>query len=226
MTTAFCAKIQAWLSAYLDGELDDRRRSEMDAHLAICSDCREELAALQRTSAVLRCWQTPEVDPQLSVTFTERLAKHAAQPDRREFAYPRLAWAGAMVVVLLISALVARQPERHLSSNPTMTTFETRGNSRSPAPEMIAGVPLHVTRHAISKKAAHVVSKGGVVSMPPAVIIEKGAPRSDRHDVPVEPSVAVVETLAETPALTPALMAAPPAKQPEQVVVDMWAETN
>lgn len=39
------------LSAYLDGELDSDERRRLDAHLAICAQCKARLAALQMLAA-------------------------------------------------------------------------------------------------------------------------------------------------------------------------------
>ncbi|MCZ6760099.1 MAG: anti-sigma factor [Gemmatimonadetes bacterium] len=41
-------KWTALLSAYLDGELDDRQRSELEQHLEVCAECEGVLAGLKR----------------------------------------------------------------------------------------------------------------------------------------------------------------------------------
>jgi TRAP-type uncharacterized transport system fused permease subunit len=50
--------ISAWLGAYLDGELQNPRLAQIEAHLAGCVDCQEELKALQDLSDLLR--EAPE----------------------------------------------------------------------------------------------------------------------------------------------------------------------
>ena len=47
------------LSAYADGELDDKSRTQLESHLADCSECRAELASLRRTRALLRALPQP-----------------------------------------------------------------------------------------------------------------------------------------------------------------------
>ena len=42
-----------WLALYYDGELDARRREQVEAHLPTCEPCRQELAALKSLSDVL-----------------------------------------------------------------------------------------------------------------------------------------------------------------------------
>jgi hypothetical protein len=44
-----CDEVQAQLSAYLDGRLDETHRRAVESHLASCSHCRAEAAALRRT---------------------------------------------------------------------------------------------------------------------------------------------------------------------------------
>lgn len=42
-----------WLALYYDGELDAMRRDQVEAHLAVCVACQEELAALKGLSDLL-----------------------------------------------------------------------------------------------------------------------------------------------------------------------------
>ncbi len=42
-----------WLALYYDGELDSRRRAQVEAHLPACLLCQQELAALQALSTAL-----------------------------------------------------------------------------------------------------------------------------------------------------------------------------
>lgn len=44
----------AWVGAYLDGEMDEQRRAEMEAHLAQCPHCQEELRSLSALSGLLQ----------------------------------------------------------------------------------------------------------------------------------------------------------------------------
>ncbi len=52
--------IQELLSSYIDGDLSPGERSEVDAHLAECEACREELALLELTLAALH--DLPELE--------------------------------------------------------------------------------------------------------------------------------------------------------------------
>jgi anti-sigma factor RsiW len=50
--------------AYLDLEMSEQDRQNLEAHLANCSECSQELARLQRLSAFLSSAATPEINPQ------------------------------------------------------------------------------------------------------------------------------------------------------------------
>jgi len=59
--------VTAWLDAYQDGELRPSQRRKVEAHLAECSACREELATRQALSAWLR-----DLPADLPLTPSER----------------------------------------------------------------------------------------------------------------------------------------------------------
>lgn len=49
-----CERIDAWFEDYLDGELDSAECSELEAHVATCAPCREELALARSVVGGLR----------------------------------------------------------------------------------------------------------------------------------------------------------------------------
>lgn len=71
------------LSAFLDGELDQRGQMEVQAHLETCPACREELEALQRVSHLLHASPQPDFTP--AASFRDRLM---LQLPRRDEALP------------------------------------------------------------------------------------------------------------------------------------------
>ena len=47
-----CREFEDFILRYLDGELTDRQRSVFEWHLRICRECREYLAAYQRSREI------------------------------------------------------------------------------------------------------------------------------------------------------------------------------
>ena len=55
--------IQSKLGAYLDGELSERSRLEVETHLVSCPDCQQELESLRQLSYLLHTAPQPEFSP-------------------------------------------------------------------------------------------------------------------------------------------------------------------
>ncbi len=64
----FDERLQADKLDLLYGEADPEVRARVEAHLAACRECREELAGLSRLRRQLRAWQRPAAQP----AFTPR----------------------------------------------------------------------------------------------------------------------------------------------------------
>jgi Putative zinc-finger len=67
-----CREIRQALGVYVLGAIDPAERAQVDAHLATCPGCREELASLAGLPAMLR---------KVPVVEAERLASPDAEPD-------------------------------------------------------------------------------------------------------------------------------------------------
>jgi anti-sigma factor RsiW len=106
------------LNAFVDGELDAQRESEVLAHLAWCRECSSEADALQRFKAALR-----EADPCLPMDLSARLmavssfptAVHPARRPTRvrrqlDSRVGRLAVSGAFVVLGIGGAISLAGP--------------------------------------------------------------------------------------------------------------------
>jgi hypothetical protein len=89
------------LAGLADGTLDERERAEVDAHLATCASCREELPlALRGATAASRL---PEVDPPVGMT---RSVVDEARPVRSPRARKAWAWAAAPVAAAVVALAV------------------------------------------------------------------------------------------------------------------------
>lgn len=96
------------VSADLDGELDERERDEMDAHLAGCESCRTTAAAMRHQHRLLRLHPAEPV-PDL----TRSILDAVPVPSTR-----RWAWVGAA------AAAVAAVAVTTLSGSPTTSASE------------------------------------------------------------------------------------------------------
>lgn len=67
------------LSAYLDGELDPARRRQVEAHLAACPRCSQELARLRAGDEALADLQPTPAAPDLRPHLRRRLRRQSAR---------------------------------------------------------------------------------------------------------------------------------------------------
>ncbi|MFQ5946282.1 MAG: anti-sigma factor family protein, partial [Anaerolineae bacterium] len=72
------SRIQALLSAYLDGEISPREQSAVEEHLEGCDLCTEELLTLRQTVEMLHT--LPAVAPRRSFTL-----RHLPVQERRSW---------------------------------------------------------------------------------------------------------------------------------------------
>lgn len=70
-----CARVQALVQAYLDGELDAPDRDRLAAHLDRCRPCCVEAATYERIKASLAAPVPPEVVERLS-RFAASISNH------------------------------------------------------------------------------------------------------------------------------------------------------
>jgi hypothetical protein len=119
MTADGCAEVRLSLGAYVLGALDPADRSRVDAHLAGCADCRDELASFAALPGLLGRVSRAEVEtepidpgPQL----LERLLGAAAAERRHDRRRRLLTLVAAAVIVLAaigVSVGVGVTHDRH-----------------------------------------------------------------------------------------------------------------
>jgi anti-sigma factor RsiW len=122
MTADGCAEVRLSLGAYVLGALDPADRSRVDAHLATCADCRDELASFAALPGLLGRVSRSEVEtepadpgPQL----LDRLLSAAAAERRHDRRRRILASVAAGVIVLAaIGVTVGVAQSRHSATPP------------------------------------------------------------------------------------------------------------
>lgn len=111
----------------------------LESHLAGCARCREELAALRRTLALvdsdLRQLVAVEPSPELAV----RIRRAAAEAEPQTTSRPVWLWpalAAAAVLMLAVATVTRREP-----SQAHVATSESRVPQVTPSPELPRGIP-------------------------------------------------------------------------------------
>ena len=104
-----CELIRDRLAEYAVGGLRGRMRKRVEAHVGVCSDCRAELTALERTGVLL---DSVGVQAAPAGTWEAVRLRIAERPRARVRARMRWGWAmGAVALVaLVLAAFFVRPP--------------------------------------------------------------------------------------------------------------------
>ena len=95
-----------FLNSYLDGELADAVRLEVDSHLRACSDCREELSGLQRVKTGLRAMPRRTLPSAVIAALEEKAAERLEKASWLwRLVYPKV-WVPAAAFALATLTLV------------------------------------------------------------------------------------------------------------------------
>jgi predicted anti-sigma-YlaC factor YlaD len=131
MTAGECAEIRLSLGAYVLGALDPDDRSRVDAHLASCAECRDELASLAGLPGLLGRVSRAEVEAEPTGPGTQLLDRllNAAAAERRHDRRRR--WltsvAAAVVALAAVGVAIAVSHDNHqsVSAKPPAGVSET-----------------------------------------------------------------------------------------------------
>jgi len=163
------------LHAYLDGELPAAERAALEAHIAVCSACRAQLAderaLVERASKLLGLAQPVERPaPPLHQLRQRRLVRRLGMP---------LAWAAS--VVLALSVGYSMRPESRMipqAAAPVVATAqEEKGKVNQVdrrSDELARGTPARLsansTEHFVAPTPTPTPTAGVVATQPPAVL--------------------------------------------------------
>lgn len=138
--TTMCSWVRTSLGVYVLGAIEPAERAEVDAHLPVCSMCRDEVAGLAGLPALLgriseeQISQVAEPPPAL---LEQLLAKAAAErPNRRR---QWLALGMAAVFVLIVGALIGAllTPGSGGSFNPPIAGSPPKVTTSAPATQQM-----------------------------------------------------------------------------------------
>ena len=120
MTNRYICDDKERLVAFLYGETSDRERAEVEAHLAGCVACAEDVDQLRAVRADLAAWQPPDAD------LGFRIVREAVTTSRRWWHVP--AWAPvAMAAGLLLAWAASVQVEYGNGAIVVRTGWATTG---------------------------------------------------------------------------------------------------
>ena len=110
-----CKEVKPELVAYLDGELPDATRSQVEAHLESCAACRAERDALAATLKSLDDLPATRPSSNLAEHFWTRF-QEAKQKGFKAgflslFKWPRPVWVGAAATACLLAAVLLVLPK-------------------------------------------------------------------------------------------------------------------
>lgn len=100
------------LVSYIYDEISDRDRREVEAHLAACGDCREEIAGLRSTRGYLASWAPPQPDLGFRIVSGAAAPAPVQAMPRRRFA-PVFGFAAAAALVLAAAVSIANIEVRY-----------------------------------------------------------------------------------------------------------------
>src|SRR5262249_17198520 len=106
-----CRRIQHYLLALSEGELDQRTRGKVETHVAACPDCASALRGLQQTLQRIRDLDVPEPAAafweEFGPALHQRIRREAAiQPERRRFSVRDLFVLPRPVLAVLAGGLI------------------------------------------------------------------------------------------------------------------------
>jgi predicted anti-sigma-YlaC factor YlaD len=123
MTADACAEVRLSLGAYVLGALDPADRSRVDAHLAGCADCRDELASFAALPGLLGRVSRAEVETEPADPGPQLLGRllGAAAAERRHDRRRRIviSVAAGVIVLAAIGVTVGVSQGHHSSSSTT-----------------------------------------------------------------------------------------------------------
>ncbi|MGZ0043141.1 zf-HC2 domain-containing protein [Paenibacillus ottowii] len=114
-----CKQAVSFMHDYLDGDLSEQDKHELEQHLLDCPECRMRFKELERTDAMLygtRYHQVPCVSDELTFRIMNALPPHKRQP-----AVPMLTWvkrhpavtAAAFFLIVICSSMASFSSTDH-----------------------------------------------------------------------------------------------------------------
>ena len=102
-----CGKLETLWLPYLDGKLSSQERALVEAHLAQCSACAEQLEGFRQVSQSLESWQAPVPSPWFEARLRQKIAADVAPRGLTGWLSASLpSFPVSVAVLLLLAALL------------------------------------------------------------------------------------------------------------------------
>src|SRR5437899_1116775 len=154
------------LSAYIDGELTDDERDDLEQHLTGCSDCSATLRALRATVADMRAMPAPVPSAQESWALRSAISKARKGPAKRYRQW--IAAAGTIAAVFAMIVVLGNLKTASSTFSHTGANVETGGAALAPSPQLplIEIDPTNYTSASASRLLDVPVTAPAVVAPP------------------------------------------------------------
>ncbi len=191
-----CGRIREQLGFYVDAALDEREMSVVAEHLAMCADCRAELAAVTALIEVTRGIE--EVEPPedlraaIAAATTQRHKASMLHRLRAVFAPSAVRWAVgfAGAAVLLAAVVISSRPPQvapHSAARTQPAHTQAKAVPSHPEPVTTAAAPAP----SVSKRdIASVAPKRRTRTVRPPIVAQHGLPPIPKVRPGPEPAVA------------------------------------
>lgn len=137
------------LSGYLDGELDEQQKAQVEEHLRTCPACQEELAALRRMDEHVRDGVFEEPSREFFFTLNRRVMDKVRVAPRSRFFKLTPIFAPAAAALLILIILINISPSKRIIGMTDQIAYQ----ELEPRPAPAVSIPEpSIDRVAISKK--------------------------------------------------------------------------
>ena len=121
-----CSEFNHLLDLYADGELNENQRAAMDEHAAVCSECREKMAAAEQLQGILSHLDDDIAVPLPAQAAWRNAVRAEAKRIRMKKVY-RACGAAAAVFVLMVGVSAMLHSEEASQPAPIVQRVETDG---------------------------------------------------------------------------------------------------
>jgi hypothetical protein len=171
------------LNGYLDGELDEQQRKRLEAHIATCPICKQELEALRALDARVRESEIQGPSREFMFRVNQNVMERVRH--QRRFAFFKLAPVfvpAAVAAIILIVIVNAPQPERLIGLDDQVMYTEVETGKIAMTKDLDLQLPELSSSeiHGASRdlpSGGLAVKKEAMPAEPPAPVVSKSAER-------------------------------------------------